>query len=87
MNIAADILLSDPEFEAFSYGESDEMPEDAEKAFIVSMIDGAGTRDLNPWLEPWLAGQTKGLDFSKGLVLNRYNTEYKYEEPETKEKD
>jgi hypothetical protein len=87
MNIAADTLLSDPDFEAFSYGESDEMPEDAEKAFIVSMIDGAGTRDLNPWLEPWLAGQTEGLDFSKGLVLNRYNTEYKYEEPETKEKD
>lgn len=87
MNIAADTLLSDPEFEAFSYGESDEMPEDAEKAFIVSMIDGAGTRDLNPWLEPWLAGQTEGLDFSKGLVLNRYNTEYKYEEPKTKEKD
>jgi hypothetical protein len=87
MNIAADIMLEEPEFHAYSIGESDAISEDAEKAFIFSMIDAAGTRDLNPWLEPWLAGQTEGLDFSKGLVLNRYNTEYKYEEPETKEKD
>lgn len=83
MNIAADTLLTDPAFEAFSYGESDELPVDAEKAFITSMIDAAGTRDLNPWLEPWLAGKTEGLDFSKGLVLNKYNTEYKYEDQET----
>jgi hypothetical protein len=87
MNIAADIMLSDPGFEAYSTGGSDTISEDAEKAFIFSMIDAAGTRDLNPWLEPWLAGKTEGLDFSKGLVLNRYNTKYNYEEPETKEKD
>ena len=87
MNIAADTMLADPSFEAYSIGESDTVSEDAEKAFIFSMIDAAGTRDLNPWLEPWLAGQTEGLDFSKGLVLNRYNVDYKYEEPETKEKD
>jgi hypothetical protein len=87
MNIAADIMLEDPDFHAYSIGESDTISEDAEKAFIFSMIDAAGTRDLNPWLEPWLAGKTEGLDFSKGLVLNRYNTEYKYEEPKTKEKD
>ncbi len=87
MNIAADIMLEDPDFHAYSIGESDTISEDAEKAFIFSMIDAAGTRDLNPWLEPWLAGQTEGLDFSKGLVLNRYNTKYNYEEPETKEKD
>jgi hypothetical protein len=87
MNIAADIMLEDPDFHAYSIGESDAISEDAEKAFIFSMIDAAGTRDLNPWLEPWLAGKTEGLDFSKGLVLNRYNTEYKYEEPEIKEKD
>jgi len=87
MNIAADTLLEDPEFEAFAYGETDSISEDAEKAWILSMIDAAGTRDLNPWLEPWLAGQTEGLDFSKGLVLNRHSLKYKYQEPETEEED
>ena len=85
MAIAGDIMMSDPAFEAYSVGESDEVPEDAEKAFILSMIDAAGTRDLNPWLEPWLNGQTEGLDFSKGLVLNRYNTNYT--EPTTGEEE
>ena len=83
MNIAADTMMSDPGFEAYSTGESENISEEAEKAYIFSMIEAAGTKDLNPWLEPWLAGQTEGLDFSKGLVLNRYNTEYNYEEPET----
>jgi hypothetical protein len=71
MNIAADTLLADPDFEAFAYGYSQDLPEEAEKAWILSMIDAAGTRDLNPWLEPWLKGETKELDFSNGLVLRR----------------
>ena len=71
MNIAADTLLADPDFEAFAYGETDDLPEEAEKAWILSMIDAAETRDLNPWLEPWLKGETEGLDFSNGLVLRR----------------
>lgn len=85
MNIAADNMLADPEIEAFSYGQLDSMSDDSEKAFIASMIDAAGTRDLNPWLEPWLAGDTENMDFSKGLVLNRFNLNYDYKEPATKE--
>ena len=72
MNNAAESFMSDPDFADWAYGESDELPEDAEKALIVSMVDAAGTRDLNPWLEPWLRGEDiSGFDTSKGLVLRK----------------
>jgi hypothetical protein len=79
-----DLTNSNVEFNAFSYGETDVLSGESQKQFITSIIDAAGTRDLNPWLEPWLAGSTEDLDFSKGLVLNRDD---KYEESETEEKD
>lgn len=72
MNNAAESFMSDNDFADWAHGVSDELPEDAEKALIVSMVDAAGTRDLNPWLEPWLRGEdTSGFDMSKGLILRK----------------
>lgn len=75
-----DLLNSNAEINAFSHGEAGSLSPESQKQFITSLIDSAGTRDLNPWLEPWLAGQTEGLDFSEGLVLNRNNNEDKESE-------
>jgi len=66
-----DLLATDPNFEEFAEGISEELPEESMKAHIAGMIDAAGTRDLNPWLEPWLNGELEDLDFSQGLVLSR----------------
>lgn len=66
-----DLLATDPDFEEFAEGGSEELPEESMKAHIAGMIDAAGTRDLNPWLEPWLNGELEDLDFSQGLVLSR----------------
>lgn len=66
-----DLLAIDPDFEEFAEGISEELSEESMKAHIAGMIDAAGTRDLNPWLEPWLNGELEDLDFSQGLVLSR----------------
>jgi len=72
MTTAAESFMTDPEFESWATGETDELPEDAGKALILSMIDAAGTRDLNPWLEPWLRGEDiSGFDMSNGIVLRK----------------
>ena len=66
-----DLLATDSNFEEFAEGISEELSEESMKAHIAGMIDAAGTRDLNPWLEPWLNGELEDLDFSQGLVLSR----------------
>lgn len=66
-----DLLAIDPDFEEFAEGGSEELSDESMKAHIAGMIDAAGTRDLNPWLEPWLSGELEDLDFSQGLVLSR----------------
>jgi hypothetical protein len=65
-----DLLNSNAEINAFAHGESGTLSEESQKQFVTALIDSAGTRDLNPWLEPWLAGDTSG-DFSQGLVISR----------------
>jgi hypothetical protein len=72
MNNAADSFMTDPEFESWANGETDELPEDAEKALILSMVEAAGTRDLNPWIDAWVRGEDiSGFDMSNGLVLRK----------------
>jgi hypothetical protein len=72
MNNAADSFMTDPEFESWATGESNELPEDAEKALILSMVEAAGTRDLNPWIDAWVRGEDiSGFDMSNGLVLRK----------------
>ena len=64
-------LADDPEFNAWAHGQTDFLPEDSEKRFIEEMVDAAGTRDLNPWLEDWLAGREIPEGAFDGLVLHR----------------
>jgi len=72
MNNAADSFMTDPSFESWATGETDELPEDAEKALILSMVDAAGTKDLNPWIDAWVRGEDiSGFDMSNGLVLRK----------------
>jgi hypothetical protein len=64
-------LADDPEFNAWAHGQTDFLSEDSEKRFIEEMIDAAGTRDLNPWLDDWLAGREIPEGAFDGLVLHR----------------
>jgi hypothetical protein len=64
-------LADDPEFNEWAHGKTDFLPEDSEKRFIQEMIDAAGTRDLNPWLDDWLAGREIPEGAFDGLVLHR----------------
>lgn len=66
-----ELMENDPELEAFLRGdEVGEVPQ-SYKEYIKFLIEQAGTEDLNPWLEPWLAGDIENMDLSNGLVLYR----------------
>jgi hypothetical protein len=66
-----DLMADDPELEAFLNGEDVKEIPQGYKEFIKFLVQQAGTEDLNPWLEPWLAGETENLNFNNGLVLDR----------------
>ena len=51
--------------------EEDPESEDAVKRQIAAVIDAAGTRDLNPWLDDWLAGKDVDPESFGGLILER----------------
>ena len=66
-----DLVAEDPELLAFLNGEDVETIPQGYKEYIKFLVEQAGTEDLNPWLEPWVAGETENLDFSNGLILDR----------------
>jgi hypothetical protein len=66
-----ELLYENPDLHPFLGGEDVEDFPQAYKEYIKFLVEQAGTKDLNPWLEPWLAGDTENLDFSNGLVLYR----------------
>lgn len=48
-----------------------EAPESAMMKYLADLIDAAGTRDLNPWLDEWLeTGEYDEEDFD-GIILDR----------------
>lgn len=55
----------------FEVNNEDLESEDAIKRHIVAMVDAAGTRDLNPWIEDWLAGEEIDDEDFDGLILER----------------
>jgi hypothetical protein len=66
-----ELLYENPDLHPFLGGEDVEDFPQAYKEYVKFLVEQAGTKDLNPWLDPWLAGETENLDFSNGLVLYR----------------
>lgn len=62
------IIAADIDFVA---NNEDLESEDAIKRHIAAIIDAAGTRDLNPWLDDWLAGEEIDDEDFDGLILER----------------
>jgi hypothetical protein len=66
--ISSDDEIADYMFEPLT----SDLSEEKRKLIITTLIIAAGTQDLNPWLMPWLNGETDldamGFD---GLVLSR----------------
>lgn len=62
------IIAADVDFVA---NNEDLESEDAIKRHIAAIIDAAGTRDLNPWLDDWLAGEEIDDEDFDGLILER----------------
>jgi hypothetical protein len=67
-----ELLIVDKEFSKFVAGEEVEKIPESYKEYIHFLIREAGTEKLNPWLEPWLDGETdvEKLDMSRGIVLD-----------------
>jgi hypothetical protein len=66
-----ELLYENPDMHPFLSGEDVEEFPQGFKEYIKFLVQQAGTEDLNPWLEPWVAGETENLDFSNGLILYR----------------
>jgi hypothetical protein len=67
-----ELLAKDPEIEKSMDSSQETLSEQGMKRFIETMVDAAGTRDENPWLEGWLAGDNSNLeDLSGRVVLTR----------------
>lgn len=66
------LMRSDEEIADYLVEPSRGISEDKYKLIIATMIAAAGTIDLNPWLMPWLNGETnlKNMGFN-GLILVR----------------
>jgi hypothetical protein len=67
-----ELLIVDEEFSKFVAGEKVEKIPESYKEYIHFLIREAGTEKFNPWLEPWLNGETdvEKLDMSRGIVLD-----------------
>ena len=66
-----ELVAEDSELESFLNGDEVGAMPQGYKEYIKFLIQQAGTEDLNPWLEPWLAGESGNLDFSNGIILDR----------------
>jgi hypothetical protein len=67
-----ELRVVDEEFRKFVDDEEVEKTPESYKEWIHFLIREAGTEKLNPWLEPWLNGETDRdkLDMSRGIVLD-----------------
>jgi hypothetical protein len=71
------LTRSDDEIADYLADPTTEIPAEKRKLIIATLIAAAGTTDLNPWLMPWLNGETDmdAMGF-KGLILSRpYNAQ------------
>jgi hypothetical protein len=66
-----ELVAEDSELESFLNGDEVGAMPQGYKEYIKFLIQQAGTEYLNPWLEPWLAGESGNLDFSNGIILDR----------------
>jgi len=66
-----DLVVEDPELVAFLNGDDVEAVPQGFKEYIKFLVEQAGTEDLNPWLESWVAGDTENLTPTNGLILYR----------------
>jgi hypothetical protein len=66
-----DLVVEDPDLLAFLNGDDVEAIPQGFKEYIKFLVQQAGTEDLNPWLDAWVAGDTENLSPTNGLILNR----------------
>ena len=65
------LLIPVIELIAFLNGDDVEAVPQGFKEYIKFLVEQAGTEDLNPWLESWVAGDTENLTPTNGLILYR----------------